>query len=159
MSIQEKKPHNVYIQNEAKQFICPHCDKTTNRQNTMFYHIEKKHTEMKKHQCTECTKGFVNKSGLQTHMAQVHPHVQDESNPYLKISWSCPCCDHTCRMKANMAIHIARKHGSTWIPPYSPSCGNCKKEVGSPTAYYYHAIQCLTPPPEMEKHLEVYRHT
>ena len=157
MNTTEKKANNTYIRNEAGAFICPHCDKTTVRQNTMFYHIEKNHTATKKHVCTECEKGFIQKSGLQTHMAQAHPHVHDDSNPYLKSSWSCPCCTHVCKMKANMVIHIARKHGAGWIPPYAPCCSNCNKKTASPTAYYYHAIRCLTPPAEMKQSLEIFQ--
>ena len=131
-----------YTKNEIGQFICPDCDKITDRQNTMFYHL-KKHAGVKNYPCTEsgCQKAFIQKSGLQQHMAQAHPDIVDANNPYANQSWICPSCPHTCRMKSNMTIHIARKH-SPWIPPYSESCSGCQQGFKSATAYYYHANSC-----------------
>jgi hypothetical protein len=145
------QPKKDYIRNEEGLYVCPHCPKTTKRQNTMFYHLEK-HSGETKHNCTVCSKGFIQKSGLQQHMAQAHPEVEDSSNPYLTKEWSCPCCTHVCRMKANMLIHIARKHGQKWVPTYvdtTTCCSGCPKMFASPSAYYYHAMQCLTVPDEI----------
>jgi hypothetical protein len=133
-----------YVRNANGQFVCPECGETKDRQNTMFYHM-KKHSGITSYKCKEagCQKGFIQKSGLQQHMAQAHPNTIDDSNPYTKQTWSCPSCPHTCRMKANMTIHIARKHMKE-IPPYSDSCSGCNKHFASATAYYYHALSCLT---------------
>ena len=55
---------------------------------------------------------------------------------------ACPCCDHRPKNKANLLIHIGRKHGAGWIPDMGTSCVGCKKELTSSTAYYYHAVKC-----------------
>lgn len=135
----------TYIRNADGHFVCPDCGEVKTRQNTMFYHM-KKHAGDARHTCKEpgCGKAFIQKSGLQQHMIQAHP--DEEAAP----SWSCPAdgCDHVCRMKANLIIHIGRKHGEGWIPPLAggDTCTRCKKTFASPTAYYYHAVQCFTAP-------------
>jgi hypothetical protein len=135
----------TYIRNADGEFVCPDCGITKARQNTMFYHM-KKHAGDARHVCQEpgCGKAFIQKSGLQQHMMQTHP--DEDAAP----SWSCPVedCDHVCRMKANLIIHIGRKHGEGWIPALSDtgSCTGCKKSFASPTAYYYHAVQCFNAP-------------
>ena len=134
-----------YIRNESGHFTCPHCDKVTERQNTMFYHL-KKHAGDLSYRCTEagCDRAFIQKSGLQQHVAQAHPDVTDKSNPYANHMYTCleENCDHACRMKENLMIHIARKH-SPWIPAYTGSC-LCLKSFASATAYYYHATSCAS---------------
>jgi uncharacterized C2H2 Zn-finger protein len=128
----------IYVRNENGNFVCPECGVIKERQNTMFYHM-KKHTGVLSHPCTVpgCGKAFVQKSGLQQHVLQAHAA---EGAPML----SCPCCPHASKMKANLLIHIGRKHGAGWIPPASDgSCTGCKKEFSSVTAYYYHAVQCF----------------
>jgi len=58
-------------------------------------------------------------------------------------------------MKANLLIHIGRKHGAGWIPPLTKAgtCSDCSKVFVSPTAYYYHAVQCFAAPVEMSDKL------
>ena len=135
----------VYTKNEKGEFICPHCDETKKRQNTMFYHM-KKHAGDFTHSCTICSKGFIQKSGLVQHMAQIHPESTTD-----KLSWNCPCCEHTCPIKSNLLIHIARRHGSGWIPSATGACTctGCNKAYSSATAYYYHASKCFKVPIEL----------
>jgi len=128
----------TYIRNEKGEFVCPDCGVTKKRQNTMFYHM-KMHADDRTHLCTEpgCGKAFIQKSGLQQHRMQAHA---TEGAP----TWTCPCCPHTCKMKANLIIHIGRKHGGDWIPAMgADGCVGCKKQYSSATAYYYHAVQCF----------------
>lgn len=133
-----------YIQNAAGLYVCPHCGETKARKNTMFYHI-KKHTGALDYVCPEpgCGKGFLQKSGLDQHRLQAHPTVD-------RVLWGCPCCDHTCPVKANMVIHIGRMHGGDWIPAVGScgavECSGCRKSLASPTAYYYHAVSCFKVP-------------
>lgn len=140
----EIKKTNKYVRNNAGQYMCPHCDKVTDRQNTMYYHI-KKHLGNLDYPCTVpgCTKAFIQKGALQQHVAQTHPAVVDTENPYANQIHTCtePGCKHTCRMKANLQIHMARKH-SPWIPIYSGTCVGCVRPFASATAYYYHAWTC-----------------
>jgi len=141
MSIDLKKELK-YIRNDEGNFTCPHCDKVTTRQNTMFYHL-KKHAGILNYKCTEpgCDRAFIQKSGLQQHLAQAHPPSQ-VPNLYACTEAG---CDHSSRMKANLIIHIGRKHGAGWIPAIGEdgACSGCDKQFSSPTAYYYHAVQCF----------------
>jgi len=137
-------PKMTYIRNEDGGFVCPECGEIKARQNTMFYHM-KKHSGDARHVCKEpgCGKAFIQKSGLQQHMIQTHP-IEGQTP-----SWSCPSegCGHVCRMKANLIIHIGRKHGDDWIPEFNgTSCSGCSRDFASPTAYYYHAVQCFKTP-------------
>jgi uncharacterized Zn-finger protein len=140
----EIKKTTKYVRNSAGQYMCPHCDKVADRQNTMYYHI-KKHLGNLDYPCTVpgCTKAFIQKGALQQHVAQAHPNVIDTTNPYANQTFDCtePGCKHTCRMKANLQIHMARKH-SPWIPIYSGTCDGCTRPFASATAYYYHAWTC-----------------
>lgn len=140
----------VYHKNEKGEFVCPDCGVTKARQNTMFYHM-KKHAGDKSYVCNVCSKGFIQKSGLVQHMLQAH--AAPDSPP----AFACPCCDHTAKMKANLLIHIGRKHSDGWIPAVDGAgacaCAGCKREFSSATAYYYHAVQCFTVPDEMKQKL------
>lgn len=133
----------TYVRNAAGEFVCPDCGITKNRQNTMFYHM-KKHTGEMPHVCGVCSKGFIQKSGLQQHMVQAHPEAAAAAGCAV-TEFACPCCDHKCRMKSNLLIHIARKHGAGWVPAASgpTTCGSCAKSFSSATAYYYHAVFCF----------------
>jgi hypothetical protein len=137
-SIAPKTAKTLYIRNAAGEFVCPHCGITKARQNTMYYHM-KKHTGEMSHICGVCSKGFIQKSGLDQHMLQAHSTGVTE--------YECPCCDHSCKMKANLVIHIARKHGDGWIPTVPTAggaiCTGCERSFSSPTAYYYHAAACF----------------
>jgi hypothetical protein len=135
----------TYLRNAAGEFVCPDCGITKARQNTMFYHM-KKHAGAMSHVCGVCSKGFIQKSGLQQHMIQAHPEAAAAAG--CKVAeWECPCCDHTAKVKSNLLIHIGRKHGAGWVPPVSVTsactCGGCDKEFSSATAYYYHAVSCF----------------
>lgn len=63
-----------YTKNAEGLFVCSHdgCNKTFARQNTMYYHI-KRHLNQFSYKCTECDKGFIQKSAFLHHMAAVHP--------------------------------------------------------------------------------------
>jgi KRAB domain-containing zinc finger protein len=139
----ETKGKTLYLKNEKGEFVCPHCGETKARQNTMFYHI-KRHEGVKKYACSDCDKTFVQKSGLDQHRLQAHTKEGDAP------IWACPCCDHTSRVKSNLLIHIGRKHGEGWITPVAGAgacaCEGCKRDFASATAYFYHAVQCFTPP-------------
>lgn len=142
-----------YIRNEAGHFVCPHCDKVTEKQNTMYYHVKKNHTKDLPFECKKCSDAprFLQKSSYLHHLATIHPedaHSTDVGeNPYAGVSYSCPAegCDHNTHTKANLLIHYARTHCKDWIPGYNKgsACSGCKKEFNSSSAYLYHSISCL----------------
>jgi hypothetical protein len=140
----------TYIRNEAGEFVCPTCGETKKNQNTMFYHM-KRHTGELSHACDLCDKRFLQKSGLDQHRLQAHPAAD-------ATMWSCPLCDHVCRVKANMLIHIGRKHGKDWIPPMSVDgcCTGCERSFASVTAYCYHAVGCFKAPEDLAASLAAF---
>jgi hypothetical protein len=151
IAVVKKKPapSTKYLRNEAGLYVCPHCGETKARQNTMYYHM-KKHAGVLDYPCPEpgCGKAFVQKSALDQHCRQAHPAIACPE------AWGCPCCDHTSTVKANLVIHIGRKHGARWIPVVGADagtevfCPSCSKELASSTAYYYHAVKCFGVPYE-----------
>jgi len=146
--------NTIYIRNTEGLFVCPEkgCGAIKKRQNTMFYHM-KKHAGARTHVCSVpgCGSSFIQKSGLDQHMAQKHSTT---------VGWSCPFCDHGCKMKVNLIIHIGRRHCASWIPPYSEEgCNGCKKPFTSEGGYYYHALQCFAAPPECSEKMALVMNT
>jgi len=66
-------------------------------------------------------------------------------NPYEGQTFTCPCCKHETRTKANALVHYARLHAKDWIPAYNKDngCSHCKKTFGSIAAYLYHCTGCI----------------
>lgn len=145
-------PPSKYIKNADGHFVCPDCGKVTEKQNTMYYHIKKNHTKDLPFECKKCSDAprFLQKSSYLHHLATLHPEdatADCGSNPYAGVSFGCVFegCDHSTHTKANLLIHIARSHCKSWIPTFAKgsSCGGCKKEFNSSSAYLYHSIGCL----------------
>jgi hypothetical protein len=141
--IEEQKEKEVKYFKENGVFVCLECGRKEVNQNTMFYHVAG-HTGVKNYCCPVegCGKSFVQKSGLTQHMTHVHPAPKPEgaTNPF-----ACPFCEHdSAKTKANLLIHIGRKHGVEWIPELTKSgrCEKCDSIQSSNTAYAYHAITC-----------------
>ena len=145
-----------YIRNAEGHFVCPHCDKVTEKQNTMYYHIKKIHTQDLPFQCKLCTDTprFLQKSSYLHHLATHHPEscTPEEcggTNPYAGVKFTCPCCTHSTHTKANLLIHYARTHCKDWIPGFTKSesgncgCKSCDKTFNSSSAYLYHAVGCM----------------
>ena len=139
-----------YIKNAAGHYACPHCDKVTEKQNTMYYHIKKNHDNNLPFECKHCEAHpkFLQKSAFLHHMATMHvdaPNPEGEENPYAGIEFACPTCDHKTHTKANMLVHYARTHCKDWVPAFAKktSCTGCSKEFASSTAYYYHSTVCF----------------
>ena len=144
------KPSVKYIRNDVGHFLCPHCDKVTEKQNTMYYHVKKTHMMDLPFVCEKCddTPRFLQKSAYHHHLATHHPGeaADGETNPYAGVSFTCPSCPHTTHTKANMLIHYARTHCKDWIPAYTKSnncCKKCSKSFASSSAYLYHSLSCL----------------
>jgi hypothetical protein len=141
-----------YIKNAEGHFVCPHCEKVTEKQNTMYYHVKKNHTKDLPFQCKKCSDAprFLQKSSYLHHLATIHPEdadTEEGENPYVGVSFTCPAseCAHSTHTKANLLIHYARTHCKAWIPSFSKGsvCGGCKKEFNSSSAFLYHSISCL----------------
>ena len=136
-----KAKPNVYIKNAEGRFVCPHCDVTHVRQNSMYYHL-KTHTGIAEYVCAVegCGKAFIQKSGLDQHKIQTHAISSDSV-------WGCGFCSHVAKTRANIMIHIGRSHSEGWIKELDNSmcCPNCNKSVESKMSYYYHGVTCFAP--------------
>lgn len=140
-----------YIRNSNGHFVCPHCNVIKEKQNTMLYHIEKKHDEKVRFECKQCAipQKFLQKCTYLHHLAAIHPDSphpsENEQNPYANVQHTCPSCAHTTHTKGNMLIHFARVHCETWIPGFvkNEACKGCSKTYASSTAYLHHAVQCF----------------
>ena len=141
-----------YIRTAEGHFQCPHCDKVTEKQNTMYYHVKKNHTEDLPFQCKKCADcpRFLQKGSYLLHLAAVHPEDADDegkTNPYAGVSYTCSFegCGHSSQTKANVLIHFARSHCKSWIPSFTKGCvcSGCAKEFNSSSAYLYHCVSCL----------------
>ena len=66
-------------------------------------------------------------------------------NPYDGQTFTCPCCNHVTRTKANALVHYARLHSKDWIPAYNKDngCTHCKAKFSSVAAYLYHCTGCM----------------
>jgi len=66
-------------------------------------------------------------------------------NPYEGQNFTCPCCQHVTRTKANALVHYARLHAKDWIPTYNKDagCTHCNKTFDSIAAYLYHCTGCV----------------
>lgn len=140
-----------YIRNADNHFVCPYCGIVETKQNTMLYHIESKHENKFRFECTKCadTPRFLQRCTYLHHLATVHPedpHISaDEKNPYAGIAFVCDECEHSTHTKANMMIHYARNHAKDWIPAFvkGAPCTGCSKYFASSSAYLYHACTCF----------------
>jgi len=128
-------------------YTCKECGKTTTYASTMHYHIASRHIKEKPYNCSDCKKGFVQRSLYEKHLAVAHSDTT--RNRYVGVYYQCSGCSHTSTTKGNCLIHYTRTHAS-WIPAYKKDseCTGCKKIFTSSTAYLYHAINCF-PIPEL----------
>jgi hypothetical protein len=153
-----------YVKNDDGHFVCQHkgCGQVFEKQNTMYYHVKRHAADEQKtfaYECTDCGKGFIQKSAYLHHMAALHPTIVDVAldekttmkNPYIGQEYKCPCCDNVTRTKANALVHYARLHAKDWIPSYNKEkgCVSCDKKFGSIAAYLYHCTGCV---PATRKH-------
>jgi hypothetical protein len=140
-----------YTRNADGHFVCSHCGKVTEKQNTMHYHLKTHEKENHKYECSLCDDHpkFMQKSSYYHHLATAHPENPhpdaDSKNPYAGLTYTCSCCDHSSHTKANTLIHYARNHCKAWIPAFTKGqpCSGCSNVFESSSAYLYHALKCF----------------
>lgn len=135
-----------YIKNEHGDYVCPSCDKTCAKQNTMFYHIESVHGTTPLYPCALCDQGFVQKSSWLRHLANRHPetpHPTGEVNPFATLSFACPSCDRELKTKQQLFVHYVRTHCKD-VPVFDKEegCKGCGVQHNSSGAYLYHVPKC-----------------
>jgi hypothetical protein len=138
----------TYQKNADGHYVCPTCGKTTERQNTMHYHM-KRHEGKFPFECTLCKKGFLQKSTLDLHIAARHTTDAEKK-------FKCPAkgCEFETLTKANLQIHFLRKHCKEEVNAMSITnegtpgitCKGCSKHCNSTTAFHYHVASCIQLP-------------
>ena len=149
----DKQKAFTYIRTEQGTFICPTCGIIKQRQNSMHYHM-KKHQQDTNYTCTYCNKTFLQKQTLELHLRTKHVDRLEEDATAAKPAFSCPIsgCDFQSHTKGNCVIHCLRVHFQEEITPHLHlvqdrrvySCGHCRNEFQSTTAFYYHIKSCIT---------------
>ncbi len=141
-----------YIKNNDGTYTCPDCGVIKNHQSTMYYHIKKNHTDDYKYTCTECNKGFMQKSMLRNHIATQHPELLDNDDI---TEFKCPSksCNYCSKTKGNLKIHIIRVHLADEVEEiykkrkgehsHPHRCLECKDTFKSMTSFYYHLVNCI----------------
>jgi hypothetical protein len=136
----------IYTKNEEGEYICPTCDFTTTKQNTMHYHL-KKHNNALNYKCNKCDKAFMQKQALTLHIEAKHSDTPEEKK---KFACSFNECEFKALTKANCIIHCMRMHYQEECNAISEvyddkkiGCTECNKTYASASAFYYHAKGCL----------------
>ena len=134
-----------YQKNDDGNYVCGECGATKARQNTMHYHM-KTHEGKLPFQCNHCTKSF-----LQAYTLEIHKKAQHDKEESRLLK--CPiekCCFKGTVTKSNLLIHFVRKHCTEAVSKIilikngDYHCTKCKKDIKSSTAFYYHALSCIT---------------
>ena len=137
--------HYTYKKNSDGHYVCPHCNVTKERQNTMHYHM-KSHEGRLPFECNFCSKQF-----LQAYTLEIHKKAQHDKEESRLLK--CPvdnCCFKGTVTKSNLLIHFVRKHchdaveGILTMKDGLYQCKQCNRELKSSTAFYYHAVSCIT---------------
>jgi hypothetical protein len=146
-----------YTRNNEGNYVCPHCNKICTKQNTMYYHIKKQHSQDLPFQCDRCEAHpkFLQRSSYLHHLATIHSDdlqlketetaLVGTTNPYANSSFTCAVCEHTTHTKSNIQIHVARTHCKDWIPAFvkDDPCEGCQRTFRSSSAYLYHSLGCF----------------
>ena len=130
-----------YQKNEQGEYVCPHCEQTRKKQNTMHYHL-KSHEDRLPYECSHCPMSFKAKYSLNVHIDTQHEH---------DTLHMCP--SHGCKFKgshtkSNLLIHFVRIHCKVQANRLLDRtnnqyrCTSCDKNMNSLTAFYYHVGQC-----------------
>ena len=137
----------TYFKNDQGQFVCPHCNITMARQNSMHYHM-KKHMDELNHVCKTCKKGFLQKQTLDLHMRSKHPeNVAEDVKRF-----ACPFdgCNFNSLTKGNCVIHCLRIHFQDEMKECMKVnndkqiiCQTCDQTFQSSCSFYYHCKKCM----------------
>lgn len=134
----------TYQKNADGLYVCEHCGKTTERQNTMHYHL-KTHEGKLPFECSFCKRQFLHASTLEL-------HKQSQHAAETKRLFHCPVpnCDYEGTLtKSNLLIHFVRKHckkeATAAVAPgrSQATCAYCDKECKSMTSFHYHIASCM----------------
>jgi predicted RNA-binding Zn-ribbon protein involved in translation (DUF1610 family) len=139
-----------YIRNEHGHFVCPTCGEVKEKQNTMYYHMEK-HKDALPFACRYCKKQFLQKQTLDLHIRSKHIDTSSDTSSDT-ILYDCPFdgCKFSSITKGNLRshcfrIHFAKEAASLLsLADGKIECTSCNKKFSSKGAFYYHCSDCIT---------------
>jgi hypothetical protein len=137
-----------YVRDANNMYVCPHCDKVTEKQSTMHMHYKAKHSGELPHECATCHRRFSQKQILDLHIRARHLDTLEDRDTF--EVYDCPLCPFSSNSVANRIIHFTRKHCKEYVDDLKDGTGNeiscteCQRTFKSSTAFYYHVAKCLT---------------
>lgn len=143
-----------YIRNEHGHFVCPTCGEVKEKQNTMYYHMQK-HKDALPFACRHCKKQFLQKQTLDLHIRSKHADSCSDTSSDTSV-YECPFdgCQFSSMTKGNLRSHCLRVHFAEETTALLStandkiSCTSCNKQFNSKGAFYYHCSDCITLSPK-----------
>jgi len=140
-----------YVRNNLGHFVCPTCGEVKEKQNTMYYHMQK-HKDSLPFACRYCKKQFLQKQTLDLHIRSKHADSSSETSTSSEKLFECPfpSCTFSSLTKGNLRTHCLRTHFPEetdkllQMKNEQITCTSCNKEFSSKGAFYYHCSDCIT---------------
>ena len=85
---------------EETPFICQHCGTGFRTRTGLNSHVFHKHSKVKNHACSECTKTFKTRTQM-----LVHSRTHSGTKPF-----ACPNCTYRSTTRGNMRLHLTNRH-------------------------------------------------
>ncbi|XP_019529217.3 zinc finger protein 84 [Aedes albopictus] len=115
---------HMLTHSESKSFVCDLCGDHFRFSSNLVMHKRRKHTVVKDHVCSECSKAFVSKDELLNHMM-----CHTDEKPF-----ECDQCRKTFNRKSSLQFHQKNQH--SLLPRHS--CHVCGRGFGQKVSLQNH---------------------